>query len=118
MNATLDQKTAVLNNCDENSPFLLENEGEYQVWRARKLKVRQEVPATRVFELDQQGRLSKSMLQPLRKQLAGYNFVIFQSAGEFDKTDFIALNRQFGLVSLDANPGADEEYGPARGPLR
>jgi len=101
--------TAVLNNCDENSPYLLENEGEYQAWRARKLNYRQEVSATRVFELDQQGRLSRSMLPLLRKQVAAYNFVIFQSVGELGKAEFLALNRQFGLVALDANLGADED---------
>jgi len=101
--------TAALNHCEENSPFLLENEAEYQAWRARKLESRQEVPATRVFELDQQGRLSPSMLPSLRKQVAAYNFVIFQSVGELGKADFLALNRQFGLVALDANPGADED---------
>ena len=101
--------TAALNHCEENSPFLLENEAEYRAWRARKLEVRQELPATRVFELDQQGRLSPSMLPSLRKQVAAYNFVIFQSIGELGKADFLALNRQFGLVALDANPGADED---------
>jgi hypothetical protein len=101
--------TAELNNCDENSPYLLENEGEYQAWRARKLKFRQEVPATRIFELDQQGRLSQSMLQLLRKQVAAYNFVIFQSASELDKPQFLALNSQFGLLELDANLGSDED---------
>ena len=101
--------TAVLNNCDENSPYLLDNEDEYQAWRARKLKARQDVSATRVFELDQRGRMSRSMLQSLRKQVAAYNFVIFQSVGEFGKADFLALNRQFGLVALDANLGADQD---------
>jgi alpha-ketoglutarate-dependent taurine dioxygenase len=101
--------TAVLNNCDENSPYFLENEGEYQAWRARKLKVRQEVSASRVFELDKQGRLSRSMLSLLGKQVAAYNFVIFQSVGELDKAEFLALNRQFGLTELDANLGADED---------
>jgi hypothetical protein len=101
--------TAELNNCDENSPYLLENAGEYQAWRARKLKFRQEVPATRIFELDQQGRLSQSMLQLLRKQVAAYNFVIFQSASELDKPQFLALNSQFGLLELDANLGSDED---------
>jgi hypothetical protein len=101
--------TAVLNNCDENSPYLLENEGEYQAWRARKLKVRQEVSATRVFELDQQGRLPRSMLPLLGKQVAAYNFVIFESVGELDKVEFLALNQQFGLTDIDANLGADED---------
>ena len=109
MNATLDQMTAVLNNCDENSPFSLDNDDAYQAWRAHKLKVREEVSVTRVFALDQQGRLSRSMLQLLRKQVAAYNFVIFEAVSELDKSAFLALNHQFGLVELDANEGADED---------
>jgi len=53
--------------------------------------------------------MPRSMLEPLRKQVAAYNFVIFESVSEFDKTEFLALNRQFGLVELDANLGADED---------
>ena len=109
MNASLEQINATVNNCGQNSPYLLANEGEYQNWRARKLQYRQELSATRVFELDAQGRMPRSMLEPLRKQVAAYNFVIFESVSEFDKTEFLALNRQFGLVELDANLGADED---------
>jgi alpha-ketoglutarate-dependent taurine dioxygenase len=109
LNASLEQITAALNNCSVNSPYLLENEGKYQAWRARKLQYRQELSATTVFELDQQGRVPSSMLQALRKQVAAYNFVIFQSISELRKVEFLALNRQFGLVQLDANLGADED---------
>ena len=109
MNATLDQMHAVLNRCDEDSPFLLENEKQYQAWRTRKLEFRQEVVATRVFELDRQDRLPRSLLQSLRKQVAAYNFVIFQSVKTLDKTGFLALNSQFGLTVLDANPGAEAD---------
>jgi hypothetical protein len=109
LNASLEQITAAVNNCGQNSPYLLANESEYQDWRARKLQYRQELPATRVFELDSQGRLPRSMLEPLRKQVAAHNFVIFQSASELDKVEFLALNSQFGLLELDANLGADED---------
>ncbi len=109
LNPILDQTVPELANSGENPPFFLENEDEYQAWRTRKLKIRQEVTATRIFELDHQGRLSRSMLQPLRKQLAAYNFVIFQSVGELGKADFLALNRQFGLAVVDANPSADKD---------
>ena len=109
MNASLEQINTALNNCGQNSPYLLENEGEYRDWRARKLQYRQELPATRVFELDSQGRLSLSMLEALREQVAAYNFVIFKSGSELDKAEFLALGRQFGLVELDANLGADED---------
>ena len=77
MNASLEQINTALNNCGQNSPYLLENESEYQDWRARKLQSREELPATKVFELNSQGRLQLSMLEPLRKQVAAYNFVIF-----------------------------------------
>jgi hypothetical protein len=100
---------AALKNCDVNSPFMPENEQAYQCWRARKLEYRQEMPANRVFALDQQGRLPQSMLEPLRNQVMAYNFAVFESVGELDKSDFIALNRQFGLVGLDSNLGADED---------
>ncbi len=109
MNVTLDQMTAALDGCDENSPFLLENEGEYQAWRARKLGIRQQLAVDRVFDLDQNQRLSESQLQQLRLQVEAYNFALFQSANELGKNEFIALNRQFGLNRLDYNLGADAD---------
>ncbi len=109
MNATLDQMTAVLNNCGENSPFVLENEGAYQAWRSRKLRYRQELTATTVYQLNQESKLSKSKLEQVRQQVAAFNFVVFQSADELGKPEFLALNRQFGLLDLDVNLGADED---------
>jgi hypothetical protein len=101
--------TAALNNCDEVSPYLLENEGAYQAWRERKLKSRQDLTANRVFELDHDGLLPRSMLDQLRLQVSAFNFVIFQSTGEIGKPEFLALNRQFGLQQLDINLGADAD---------
>lgn len=109
MNATLDQMTAVLNNCGENSPFVLENEGAYQAWRSRKLRYRQELTATTVYQLNQESKLSKSKLEQVRQQVAAFNFVVFQSADELGKPEFLALNRQLGLLDLDVNLGADED---------
>lgn len=109
MNATLDQVTAAINECDESSPFLLENEGEYQAWRARKLKIRQQMAADRVFELDADARLPESLREQVRQQVDAYNFAIFQSASEINKLEFLALNRQFGLNRIDSNLGADSD---------
>jgi hypothetical protein len=99
--------TAALNDCEENSPFLLENEGAYQAWRLRKLKLREQLPASRVFELDHEHRLPQSLLPQLRLQVSAFNFVLFQSESEISKSEFLRLNRQFGLFRLDSNLGAD-----------
>ncbi|MDH3761627.1 MAG: TauD/TfdA family dioxygenase [Gammaproteobacteria bacterium] len=101
--------TAALNGCDQSSPFLLENEAEYQVWRMRKLAVREQLAADRVFELDRHQRLPESQLEQVRLQVDAYNFMLFQSGTELGKDEFLALNRQFGLNRLDLNLGADTD---------
>jgi alpha-ketoglutarate-dependent taurine dioxygenase len=99
--------TTTLNDSEDNSPFLLENEGAYQAWRLRKLKLREQLTAERVFELDHEHRLPPSVLPQVRLQVSAYNFALFQSEVEIDKNDFLKLNRQFGLFRLDSNLGAD-----------
>ena len=99
----------VLNNCDEKSPFLLENEGAYQAWRARKLKIRGQLDASRVFQLNHEARLSEAQLEEVRQQVNAFNFAVFQSRAVLGKLEFLALNRQFGLNRLDSNPGADTD---------
>ncbi len=101
--------TAALKECDDKSPFLLENEGAYQAWRARKLKIRQRLAADRVFQLDHAARLPESQLEQVRQQVSAYNFALFQSEAGIDKLEFLALNRQFGLTRLDSNLGADAD---------
>ena len=101
---------AVLNHCDEKSPFLLENESAYQQWRANKLRLRGEVAAKRVFELDGRCALSGSERDALERQFQAHGFILFQPVdNEFGQQEFIALNRRFGLHRLDANPGAEDD---------
>lgn len=109
MNATLDHMTTALNSCDQNSPFLLENEGAYQAWRARKLRYREELTATTVYSLDPESGLPDSMRDQIEKQVVAFNFVVFESTDQLGKSEFLALNRQFGLQDLDVNLGADED---------
>ncbi len=101
--------TAALNDCVEHSPFLLKNEGEYRAWRARKLALRQQTPADRVYELDADGRIPSSSLEALRLQVNAHNFAIFESPRDLDKSEFLALNRQFGLQRLDSNSGMEDD---------
>jgi len=109
LNATLDHMNTALNSCDENSPFLLENEGAYQAWRAQKLRFREELSATTVYSLDPESGQPDSMQDQIQKQVAAFNFVVFESTAQFGKSEFLALNRQFGLQDLDVNLGADED---------
>ena len=101
---------ALLNHCDENSPYLLENEIAYQQWRNHKLDVRARTRPTQVFGLNARGLLQDDQLADVRQQIAAYNFIIFETqAADFGKHEFLALNRQFGLNDLDTNLGADED---------
>jgi len=109
LNATLDHMTTALNSCDENSPFLLENEAAFQAWRARKLHYRQELNATTVYPLHPGSGLPDSTLDQIWKQVEAFNFVVFESTDQLGKSEFLALNRQFGLRDLDVNLGADED---------
>ena len=101
---------AVLNHCDENSPYLLKNEDAYQAWRSGKLENRLQATPLRVFTLNAQGLLADSQLTAVQQQVEAYNFIIFEvSDTDFGKQDFIRLNRQFGLQDLDINLGADAD---------
>ncbi len=101
---------AALNNCDENSPFLLENETAYQAWRQRKLEGREQHNPKRVFTLKSSDRLPAQLQAAVQQQIDAFNFVLFDtSQSDFGKAEFLELNRQFGLSSLDINPGADAD---------
>lgn len=101
---------ALNNSGDENSPFLLENEPAYQAWRQRKLAARERLDPRRVFTLNSEEGLSAELQAALQQQIDAFNFVLFEtSQGDFGKAEFLELNRQFGLSSLDINPGADAD---------
>jgi len=108
LNATLDQMTAALDADAAKSPFLLDNEGAYQAWRGRKLDLLRRLSADRVFELDESGCLPAALRPELREQIGAYNFVIFETRGEFDKDAFLALNREFGLLRADGGEGESD----------
>ena len=109
LNATQYQVNPGLDDSVEQSPFRLENEGAYQAWRARKLKLRGQLDSGRVYTLAGDGRLTPEQLQQARLQIDAHNFVLFRAGDAFDKSGFLALNRQFGLQRLDFNLGADDD---------
>ena len=101
---------ALLNHCDENSPYLLENEVAYQQWRSHKLENRVRARPTQVFGLNADGLLADKQLADVQQQVDAYNFIIFETQdANFGKHEFLALNRQFRLRDLDTNLGADDD---------
>jgi len=102
VNATLDQMNAVLNKCDENSPYLPANERAYSDWREHKLELRRRGDPVRAFRLNAEGLLPQAELRAAQRQIEAFNFILFEAtASDFGKHEFIALNRQFGLCHLD-----------------
>jgi hypothetical protein len=98
----------------ENSPFLLENESEYQIWRKIKLSRCQRGNPTRVISVPAS---STSLKKPdtsfdcISEQINTFNFAIFQidSLDELWPTEsFLEFGRKFGLNRLDYNHGAED----------
>jgi alpha-ketoglutarate-dependent taurine dioxygenase len=109
-NVTVDHMKALLNHCDESSPYLLENEAAYQQWRSHKLENRARTRPTRVFALNANGLLADDQLADVQQHVDAYNFLIFETPDtNFGKQELLALNRQFGLQDLDTNLGADAD---------
>jgi len=92
-----------------DSPFAPANEAVYRKWREAKLELRSRLDPTRVFELDSGERPDAALREALREQVAAHNFVLFESSRLLDKQQFVALNREFGLLDPDRNLGADDD---------
>ena len=85
---------AVLNHCDENSPYLLKNEAAYQAWRSCKLENRLQAAPLRVFTLNAQGLLADSQLADLQQQVEGYNFIVFEVSDADFRSGWLRTQRQ------------------------
>jgi hypothetical protein len=104
------QMNALFDKCDASSPFLLGNESAYLAWRQNKLEAREQLTPQPVFELNSAKCMSTSIQANVQRQIDAFNFCLFEtSMGDFGKSEFIQLNRQFGLCSLDSNLGADAD---------
>ena len=91
------------------SPFLLDNESEYQDWRARKLQRVPDASSLAPWRLGNDNRFDPVTLCQAKRQVADCNFIVFESPSTLDKQEFVQLNRQLGLVELDDNLGADPD---------
>lgn len=91
------------------SPFLLDNESEYEAWRARKLQRLPTGSSPEPWQLGSDNRFDPVTLCKVQRQAGDCNFILFESRSTLDKREFLELNRQLGLVKLDNNLGSDQD---------
>ena len=101
--------------CDyhaSNSPFLLENETEYQQWKSIKLKRYKNSNPVELVSVSGHAALSDESLTTLAVQIRTFNFAIFATdtpGSTYSIDDFLAFGSQLGLRRLDASLGADAD---------
>ena len=88
------------------SPFWLGNESGYQAWKRQKLSLRESLDPARTFHLDPNHAADAVQISEMRRQIDGFNFILFGTDSELTRPGFLRLNRAFGLNRLDLNPGA------------
>jgi len=95
-----------------NSPFLLDNESEYQQWRKAKLENYSLYDPLSVIKVAHDTELSLHTLRELAIQLQTFNFAFFEieaTGNEFSTSDLLKFGQQLGLHRIDANLGADSD---------
>jgi len=94
-----------------DSPFMLENEHQYQVWREQKLAGYPSTSAELLVELDDPRHLSSTEIELMSNLLYRCNMLIYKSntKGVEDKDIPRKLGNQLGLANLDPNMLADDD---------
>ncbi len=77
------------------SPFVLQNEAEYQCWRKQKLELRQQLKPTKVFSIGADLTISESMQNEIMAQTRAYNFICFDTDASLSRQDFLKLNLEY-----------------------
>jgi hypothetical protein len=93
----------------QTNTFLSDSPAAYRVWREHKLKCRQSLDPTMPVTLDRQQLFDQHGLRQARAHIAAFGFVLFDGASDLSKQGFLALNRQLGLNTIDANLSADSD---------
>ena len=95
-----------------NSPFLLDNESEYQQWKKEKLKRYSLCNPLSVIKVAHHADFSPQTLRKFAIQLQTFNFAFFEieaAENRFSTSDLLTFGQQLGLHRIDANPGANTD---------
>jgi alpha-ketoglutarate-dependent taurine dioxygenase len=93
------------------SPFDLENESGYAVWREQKLEDYPTSIDELIVEIKDPRRLTKAEFEAIHARCRKTNMAIYvgPTGSDPDKAIPGSLGRQFGLTELDCNTGADDD---------
>jgi hypothetical protein len=95
-----------------NSPFLLDNESEYQHWKKAKLERYSLYDPQSVIRVAHPTDLSPQTLSKFAIQLQTFNYAFYEieAAGNgFSTSELLTFGQQLGLHRIDANLGADSD---------
>ena len=90
-----------------DSPFLLENESEYQNWRAIRLEHYQRLNPARIINIADASSFSVETQQNLAAQMQAFNFAFFEidrGRKALSRKDFLKLGRRLGLHRFESSP--------------
>jgi len=95
----------------KNSPFDLANEAGYTAWRDQKLENYPTSIEQLIVEINDPRRLTKAEAEALLTRARKTNMAIYSgpTGGDPDKAIPGSLGKQFGLMELDYNMGADDD---------
>jgi hypothetical protein len=92
------------------SPFDLDDDAAYRVWRSGKLARRAHGADDLIVDVGDPQTLTAGEREALLERCASTNMAVYRSTrGTHDKDTARAIGRQLGLVRLDANWLADED---------
>jgi len=95
----------------ENSPFVVENEREYQEWRRRKLRLRPQSVDELFVRIADPWQLSASELLQLKEKILRANLALYQldDPQSMSKSALKAMCAQLGMHRLDNNLCSDSD---------
>ncbi|MCK5719620.1 MAG: TauD/TfdA family dioxygenase [Thiomargarita sp.] len=95
---------------NQNSPFSLENEQNYQTWRVEKLANYPRQLSDLIVEINNPSQLTLAERAAILQRCKIANMAIYASHNNFvNKNTLNKLSQQFGLSQLDNNLYADED---------
>jgi hypothetical protein len=95
-----------------NSPFSLENESEYQVWRETRLEHYRCLNPAKIIDIADVSRFSTATRLDLVTQMQAFNFAFFDTNGgrrSLSCKDFLKLGSNLGLHRFESSPDQETD---------
>ena len=89
-----------------NSPFLLENQAEYEAWKKIKLSSYPKSLSDLCVKIDQ-NNFGQTQIDDLKKILSKYNFVLYKFDSKIDDLVLQQFCKKLNLVESISNPLSD-----------